>query len=293
MPEGAFVMADALGFRGAWKRWDIERVSKKLIALSDNSQQHFATVIAEGERRAREFKSALERIHQGEMPVEELVKHRPEPLVTDAGVPFDVSMTSVRLSFLSDTIALGVFPDPPPDVTRRSQIEQFIRLHRNETAIRTAAILMSDLLRRGLADDPPFAYRGSITFGDCLIGGNFIVGPAVDTAANLERHAEGAFVWLSPSARAAMTPNAPPWYPLVPYRVPMKGGHRYFTYVVSPFGWKSSEAERREARERLLSSFERDEISVEIKRQHTETFLDFASEFIQRLADGKAPPPPP
>jgi len=63
---------------------------------------------------------------------------------------------------------------------------------------------------------------------------------------------------------------------LVPYSVPLKGGDQYDTYVVSPFDIKSTAAQRNELTEVILSTFT-GSIDVEVKKQNTKRFLEFAS----------------
>jgi hypothetical protein len=51
-----------------------------------------------------------------------------------------------------------------------------------------------------LEGEPPLVLRGCITYGEHFIENNFIAGPAIDEAAEYMNSAEGAFVWLHPSA---------------------------------------------------------------------------------------------
>jgi hypothetical protein len=53
-----------------------------------------------------------------------------------------------------------------------------------------------------LEEEPPLVFRGCITYGKHFIENNFIAGPAIDEAAEYMNLAEGAFVWLHPSAAA-------------------------------------------------------------------------------------------
>jgi hypothetical protein len=53
-----------------------------------------------------------------------------------------------------------------------------------------------------IEDDPCLVLRGCISFGPHICDGNFIIGPAVDEAAEYMNIAEGAFVWLLPNAEA-------------------------------------------------------------------------------------------
>lgn len=51
-----------------------------------------------------------------------------------------------------------------------------------------------------LEGDPPLVLRGCVTYGRHFIENNFIAGPAIDEAAEYMNLAEGALVWLHPSA---------------------------------------------------------------------------------------------
>jgi hypothetical protein len=53
-----------------------------------------------------------------------------------------------------------------------------------------------------LEEEPPLIFRGCVTYGKHFIENNFIVGPAIDEAAEYMNSAEGAFVWLHPNAAA-------------------------------------------------------------------------------------------
>jgi hypothetical protein len=95
-------------------------------------------------------------------------------------------------SFLSDTVVIGVYP------TRETNLSDTLKGWLVIVAAQLSAVIAKEFLR----DDSPRTLRGCITYGQFLIKGNFIVGPAVDEAASAERLAEGAFIWLSPVASA-------------------------------------------------------------------------------------------
>ena len=56
--------------------------------------------------------------------------------------------------------------------------------------------LWQELLR----SDPPLAYRGAIAWGDHMVRGPFVIGPAIDEAVEAEGKAAGAFIYLAPLA---------------------------------------------------------------------------------------------
>jgi hypothetical protein len=60
--------------------------------------------------------------------------------------------------------------------------------------------LVQEVNRRFLLESPHLLLRGSITFGDHLASERFMIGPAVDRAAEYEKLPNGAFIWLEPEA---------------------------------------------------------------------------------------------
>ena len=85
----------------------------------------------------------------------------------------------------------------------------------------------------------PLAYRGAVTYGGYELRSNFILGPAVDEAARAHDAAQGALIWLMPSAREIVADwlrNQPTNTHLVRFDVPLKGGDVFHSYTVSPLG---------------------------------------------------------
>jgi len=124
----------------------------------------------------------------------------------------DASLTGVDLVFLSDTITLGVGVEDLKDLG---------------TALLCACTLAQRAMRLALREEPRLVYRGAIAVGSFRLAGPFIVGPAVDEAAELMEVAEGAFVWLTPSAQRAFDYGDFECWDLVPrHPVPVKGGDR-------------------------------------------------------------------
>ena len=125
--------------------------------------------------------------------------------------------------------------------------------------------------------DPPLVYRGAVSAGAFVIDAEFLLGPAVDEAASEEKRAEGALIWLTPSALSAFGKYPAQLGRREPrieynYRVPMKGGHTYRTHVVNPI--LSIPEPREESIRSLLATFSRSQsVDVAIKRQNTEAFL--------------------
>jgi hypothetical protein len=63
--------------------------------------------------------------------------------------------------------------------------------------VAAACALISELFARGR---PSFALRGCITYGQHDCDNTFVIGPAVDEAAELSTVPQGAFIWLTPAA---------------------------------------------------------------------------------------------
>lgn len=136
---------------------------------------------------------------------------------------------SEEVRFLSDTIAIGV--GAPENGTAEDV---------GLAALVAVAARVSVLITKMLTDTqgPPLVYRGAVAYGEFVIDGNFLIGPAVDEAASVGRLAQGGFVYLCPSAvaRVPIDTHIPPDIErvMMRYRVPLKGGDRFDTYVVPP-----------------------------------------------------------
>ena len=93
-----------------------------------------------------------------------------------------------RVLFLSDTLVVGV--DAP-------QAEKL--LPPDKGRLIHAACMVAQKVAMDLLDmQPPLASRGCATFGRFDMAGNFLIGPAVDEAAELHELADGAFLWIPP-----------------------------------------------------------------------------------------------
>lgn len=107
-------------------------------------------------------------------------------LGTYIGGPVDL-----RVQFLSDTVAISV--QHGPAATTRTE-------HDNNRLVYLAFTAVIKTLGLFLRPEPSLAMRGCITYGEHVCDGNFLVGPAMDAAAEHMNLAEGAFVWLLPPA---------------------------------------------------------------------------------------------
>jgi hypothetical protein len=134
------------------------------------------------------------------------------------------------------------------------------------------------VITAALAVRPHLAYRGCVTCGDFEMDGPFLLGPAIDEAASHHETAEGAFVWLTPRARAVfetIEKAREAQAPVAPYAVPLKGGATFDTWAVSPFSSVDAPSKRGELAATLLATFDKDpSVAVQIKRQNTARFLE-------------------
>jgi hypothetical protein len=95
----------------------------------------------------------------------------------------------------------------------------------------------------------PIAYRGCISFGDYEMDERFIIGKAVNDAAEHYELADAALVWLTPSALEVWNSTASvrrqgEWNRFHPHSVPLRDGRVFDTLVMSPFGDYVTAADR-------------------------------------------------
>jgi hypothetical protein len=101
--------------------------------------------------------------------------------------------TRFHLRLLSDTVALSIQYEAKayengaqPDERQKNLLVS--------VACESAAVLA----RLFIDSDMPLPLRGCISFGRHLSEGNFLIGPAVDQAAEYMNEPEGAFIWVLP-----------------------------------------------------------------------------------------------
>ncbi len=190
-----------------------------------------------------------------------------------------------EILFLSDTIALGV-PLMVVDEMRRPK-ETFAG-----EAISFAALLAADIVRAAGLNPLPMAYRGCISYGEYEMTDPFILGDAVNDAAEHYELAEAAAVWLTPKALDQWADyrefaHAGVAKSLCDYRVPLKSGGAFSTVVANPFGQAPMGLEMRQAWIRDLVRTFRGPMSVHIKRQNTAAMLEYFDSLLTSQAVGK------
>ena len=161
MQEGAFALIDCLGWKGIWRREKPELLIKKVR----NIEKFVQTQLSEN--------SALFFI-----------------LAPPASLTCGLLKPHIR--FLSDSVAISLKYNIPKN-KKLGELEKAY-------LVNALCYVVNKVLYLFIQDEPALVMRGCITYGEHLCKGNFLIGPAVDEAAEGERIAEGAFVWLHPTA---------------------------------------------------------------------------------------------
>jgi hypothetical protein len=149
-------------------------------------------------------------------------------------------------------------------------------------------LTLGTFLARTIATAPPLAYRGCVACGEFDIDDIFVLGPAIDEAAEMASQAEGAFVWLTPRTRdlfeALQIPGTGEFAPHLPsyhavfnslapfHNVPLKKGNHLLTRVINPLAAWRPEV-RSDLTSRLMQTFDSRDIVVQEKASNTREFL--------------------
>ncbi len=155
MNEGAFALLDCLGWKGIWARKAVVDDPEQLIGFLEDSLKQAETLSAR-----------------------KIVEH------------FHAERVSMSIAFVSDTIAIGVWPS---STVGFSDADKGLLLGLSSMAC-------AEVSKRFLTAKIPLLLRGGIAFGRFTMRQNFFIGPAVDEAASFYEAAQGAFVWLAPGA---------------------------------------------------------------------------------------------
>lgn len=120
--------------------------------------------------------------------------------------------------------------------------------------------------------------RGCIAAGDFDVARNFVIGPAVDEAAEWADEADGAFVWLRPDALALYRRIVPARgvsrrHLVYPYEVPIKSSGRIRTGVINPRGDERRSTSKRDLTQ-LLRCFDENKPGVASKLRNTRRFFN-------------------
>jgi len=247
MRPGAFAMFDALGFKGVWER------AARATPPWD--------VLGKLEGLVRDSND---------------VQGAAESAMATLEAAGTVVRTEIKTLFLSDTIVVGCWADSPKN--------PFAAMW---TALMTVCGTAGNILARAAqAPGPTFAYRGCISYGEFDMRSTFIMGPAVDLAAESADWAQAGLVWLHPTAKRLVESHVQHAAGdlIRPWRVPLKDGQHVQTFVVSPYvgvqpvSWV-------DLRNAIMGTFEgAKKEDVIAKARNTSAFLD------AELARLQAPP---
>ena len=172
-----------------------------------------------------------------------------------------------RFRFMSDTLFVGCW--------LQGKITSGVSPH---VATAASLFLVCRLTSRllAVATGIGFPFRGCIAAGEFDVLRNFVVGPAVDEAAEWADEADGAFVWLRPDAvelYKMFGPIRAKRHIVYPYEVPIKKAAPIRTAVVNPRGDERRPNSKRDLA-RLLEYFDERKPGVSSKLKNTREFFD-------------------
>jgi hypothetical protein len=217
------------------------------------------------------------------------------------GIPFHLLRRDfiITASLLSDSVAISLRYE---DFDRQGEREKNYEKNYLVWLICASTIKVLDLY---LKEEPNLILRGNITYGKHANEGNFIVGPAVDDAVGNMEKAQGAFVWLDPTAEKmyrhciettkktikilSRTHNDEELLhgskqalaiPLLvnSYNMPLKGGEHLRCSLLNPLAFHKTKQARQVVVESYLKALSgSNQIDVLLKRQNTMDFLTEAA----------------
>lgn len=179
--------------------------------------------------------------------------------------------TDLRVALMSDTLVVGAWTTAPPGNETNSASE-FVSLLTVSGAIAVALV-------HGAKGPVPLAYRGCVTVGKFAMRQSFIVGPAVDRAANLGARTDGAIVWLDEQASEIIRDDeVPPWcipaYPVPLNATKSEPAIAQSAFTINPhFGVLNDGLA---LRKNILSTFVGNRSDIVRKRENTDKFLQRA-----------------
>ena len=173
-----------------------------------------------------------------------------------------------RFRFMSDTLIVGCWlqgqarAGASQDVAAAASLYLLCRLTSRLLAVAT-----------GLG----FPFRGCITTGEFDMLRNFVIGPAVDEAAEWADKADGAIVWLRPCAVTLYKmfgPSRSKRHVFYPYKVPIKNSTPIRTAVINPRGDERRNTSKRDLAD-LLEYFDVGKPGVATKLKNTKEFFEY------------------
>jgi hypothetical protein len=230
MRSGAFAIFDALGFRGIWKRPKSSAAPEQVLAK-------------------------LEELRRTALTKRDALLAENQPFANENGLRLET-----QVLFLSDTIVVA---------TSSKNLRDEPSLDADSACVVITCRLVSEIVAMAALTSPPLTYRGCVAFGDFELGEQFVVGPAVDAAADCMDLADGAFVWLLSRARQIVKDSMfKPLDFLGSWEVPIKGRSSYESSVVLPFS-RCDLDRRLQIIRASEQSFDDERFDVQIKLENT------------------------
>lgn len=164
-----------------------------------------------------------------------------------------------EVAFLSDTIAVSL------------TLDEVVR-NRDAMSVLYLGDIISWILEHSLRSNVPLAYRGAIAIGSYQVSPHFLIGEAIDEAAGAHELAQGAFIWLTPAARARVSQvlaERPHNTHMVKFPVPLRDGNTFETFTVSPLEQARGLEDAHLLTKTLLGTFSGSRVDVAVKRQNT------------------------
>lgn len=173
----------------------------------------------------------------------------------------------IQFRALSDTIIIAV-----PVVDEFQSEKAALR-----DGLALAGALAALYQARALTGSPPhFSFRGALSVGRLALHEEFLVGPAIDEAAEWYESANGAFVVLTPSATSIMQDPAPGLDDAIvrDWEVPLKKGGVFRMPAVDCLRPADTHEHRAEMVSNMKESFLSEDPRVIEKWDHTRRFLE-------------------
>jgi len=184
-----------------------------------------------------------------------------------------------RAQLFSDTIIV-TSPMPPGGSTEAAALEDYEAIRRY-MLLRYMVLMVTKVATAAAKGELPLLYRGCVGCGEYERNDFAVLGPAVNETAELYEAADGAFVFLSPSARD--TYNSRPGllaravFPyFVEYQIPFKSGELLKTFALNPLLF-TGPATTPDVKTRFLAAFgDRSQMSVAVEKKYenTRAFLE-------------------
>lgn len=156
-------------------------------------------------------------------------------------------------------------------------------------AMLSGVMIAGSIIFDALGRTPALLFRGCVAAGRMKEDMDFLIGPAVDEAAERFEKADGPFLWLAPSALDVCRRYEATYLErieqtlMVPYRLPLNNGAWAKTRVFTHFCVTQDKEARMKTRQRILEAFGNNVLapSVEQKRENVVKFF----EHVERIAE--------